>query len=454
MTKTIHPNYIPDHQPIYTLLTDFFQSYLTDRDLEKTLLYVTDDIYSIGSGNHEIAVNKTELYALIQTEFQTHPEPLLYEIHDFICKQTGTQTWNFFCQVSVVFPVENVYDVCYQTRLSGTVVKIEQKLLISCLHMSEASCHQQNNEFFPLHFMSQTYNNLDNDSQQELREIICQVMPGGIIGGYMEPDFPLYLINDELLSMLDFTYDEFIDITKGLVINMIHEDDRKFVNNEVEKQLSYGKQYEIEYRAYKKDGSYLWVYDIGREIVTPDNRKAIISVLVDISENIKQRHYLTEETLRDPLTDIYNRKGGETLIAEHLFDQIPYTYIMADLDNFKSINDFYGHYFGDEVLKYFSHLLKETFRFSDVVFRMGGDEFGIFLPHCSNQQAISEKLNLIIKKYCNKIAKDYPRSNSSVSFGCVIGKNKISFTELYQITDKILYKTKRSGTGYQIRELS
>ena len=60
----------------------------------------------------------------------------------------------------------------------------------------------------------------------------------------------------------------------------------------------------------QKDGSYLWVHDIGRKVTADDGREAIISVLIDISSDVQNRMKLLEETSRDYLTGVYNRKGG------------------------------------------------------------------------------------------------------------------------------------------------
>ena len=136
-----------------------------------------------------------------------------------------------------------------------------------------------------------------------------------MIGGYIEDGFPLYVVNDTMLEMMGYTYNEFVEETEGLVINSIHEDDAHMVEKHVLDCLKQEKQYAIEYRVKKKDGSSLWVYDIGRKIIAEDGRSAIISVLVDISESVRVKKNLIEESNRDFLTGIYNRKGGEATVT-------------------------------------------------------------------------------------------------------------------------------------------
>src|SRR5699024_2835739 len=98
----------------------------------------------------------------------------------------------------------------------------------------------------------------------KLLDILCVMMPSGIIGSYMEEGFPLYVVNDTLLNMTGYTYDEFVKTTGGLVINSIHEEDAKRVSERIFQ--STGDGYSIKYRIRKKDGNYIWVYDIGRKI--------------------------------------------------------------------------------------------------------------------------------------------------------------------------------------------
>ena len=131
----------------------------------------------------------------------------------------------------------------------------------------------------------------------------------------------------------------------------------------------------------KKDGNFVWVYDLGRVITTQDGRRAVISLIVDISENVRIKNNLFVESVTDPLTGLYNRRGGEMMVAQKLGNGKPYIFLMLDIDRFKEVNDFYGHHEGDNVLKYVAEELKHCFRQDDVIIRLGGDEFVILYIH-------------------------------------------------------------------------
>lgn len=119
-----------------------------------------------------------------------------------------------------------------------------------------------------------------------------------MIGGYLEPGFPLYYVNDFLLSYLGYTYDEFNRAINGMVINCIHPDDRKAVDEQVAKAFSEGSAYEIQYRMKKKNGDYIWVNDIGKKGLSEDGRKVCISVIRDISLEVESREGLERQARR------------------------------------------------------------------------------------------------------------------------------------------------------------
>lgn len=435
-----------NQSPVYQALHHFFECYLIKRDVEQVLPLVSDDIYSIGTGKGEIATDKEQFKKLIEADIAALPFPIFYQIIDYHEVKRTQDYWDCFCQMKSSIYMDNQI-VHYSTRLTASFHYENNHFIATSLHMSEASSHQEENEFFPLRFACHDMNQLTPHTKQELKEIICQIMPGGIIGGYLEEGFPLYVVNDNLLKMLGYSYDEFVSMTNGMIINSIYEDDRESVTQQVYQAFQNGYQYEIEYRVNKKDGSYLWVYDIGRKICTEDQKNAIISVLIDISDSVKLTNHLKEESIKDSLTGVYNRKGGESFIAEKMNQEEDYIFLMVDLDNFKAVNDTYGHYAGDTLLQYLAKLIQSTLRQTDIIFRMGGDEFGIFIPNCHQKDVITDKMNQVIQKYSEKINENYFKSHSSVSFGGIMSHYSMSFTDLYKKSDEVLYDIKHTKKG-------
>ena len=438
---------------LYTAVDGFFQSYLAERNIEKTLSLVTEDVYSLGTGELECAVNKDEFERLLRAEIEEMPGPITYRLMDYREKPCGEACMQCICNVETVVDDQEGAPVCYRTRFTGTFEKVEGRWLASALHMSEASRLQEETEFYPLHFISQQAWKMEQQAQREIVDIMCRIMPGGIIGGYIEEGFPLYVVNDTLLNMLGYTYEEFVEETGGMVGNSFHSDDAGRVTREVMERLREGKEYSIEYRVKKKDGGCLWVYDVGRKIITEDGREAIISVLMDVSRDVQNRMRLFRESSRDFLTEVYNRRGGEMMTGERMKTSMPYVFLMMDLDNFKSVNDRYGHDSGDRLLAFTASLLRQAFRQSDVVIRVGGDEFAVLAYPCTDADAIQRKGEQIIQRYEQEAGERYPLSRTSISIGGIYGHEGRSFQELYRLADDVLYETKEKKGYCRIRRI-
>lgn len=433
----------------YNTIVEFFTYYLNERDINKVLSIVSDDIYSIGTGAGEIAIGKKEFSKLIAQEIESLPMSIKYEIKDYHEKSKVDGCFDCFCNMKLIVQMPDGNEVHYITRFTGCVCNENGKMLIQSAHMSDASTYQEEGEFFPLKFASEKIKSLDKEAKHELWEIFCQMLPGGIIGGYIEEGFPLYIINDNMLEMAGYSsYDEFFKDIDGLIINSINEDDRQMVINVIDDSFSKSNQYEVQYRMKTKDGGYIWVYDIGRKTVAQDGRDAIISMIVDVSDQVRTTQCLIDENTKDNLTGIYNRKGAESRIAEALrTSSEKYVFMMVDLDNFKMLNDIYGHAEGDKALQFIASKLNDSFRKTDTVCRIGGDEFAVFIGDCSNISPIERKIENVINEYAKMIRENYPQSHSSVSFGGIYTSGVKTFTELYKKADSVLYGIKKTHKG-------
>ena len=166
-----------------------------------------------------------------------------------------------------------------------------------------------------------------------------------------------------------------------------------------------------------------------------------------LDELESQQKRLMEMALVDQLTNLYNRRSlieiAPKLQSEAKRHNYPLSLIMIDIDNFKFINDHYGHMAGDEVLVQFASLLKDNSREGDFASRFGGEEFLIILPHCDKADALSraEHLRKLI------MALKPINLDITASFGVTAmdGKETTSFDDLIRRADTALYQAKSSG---------
>ena len=144
----------------------------------------------------------------------------------------------------------------------------------------------------------------------------------------------------------------------------------------------------------------------------------------------------------DELTGAYNRAGYELLLTSV---DLNWTYMLLfDIDNFKGINDTYGHETGDRVLTKLVQVLRSGFRSDDYICRIGGDEFIVFMVHSNNlqQRLIARKIEAINKDLADT---DDGLPPISVSVGIVHGSEVSDLEELFEKTDAAMYHSKQNG---------
>ena len=430
--------------PIYKSLEHFFDVYLTQRDIKKTLELVTDDILYVGTGLNETALNKNELEKLLIEEMKIMPYPVIFTTANYYENLCCDNVWNCFFDMTVDVKITDIKNIRFSTRFTGTVKRIDGKYLLSSKHMSEPSANQEENEFFPISFFSTNGEKMGKDFQQSLLETLIKNIPGGIMGVFNEKGFPTYIINDSMLKMLDYTYDQFIEKTNGMIEFLLHPDDLESAHKTMKSCIIDNLESETEYRIRKSNGEYIWIHEIARKITTEDGRDVALCVIVNISDKVLIQECLTEETMRDSLTNLYNRKACNKLIADKLIVNDGFVFLMVDIDKFKAVNDIYGHHTGDVVLIYLAEQLKNNFRSSDIIVRLGGDEFIIYIHSICDIDSLMNKMNRINNDYIKKMNEIAPTSNSLLSIGGIYGKGSYNFSDIYQASDSILYNVKKS----------
>lgn len=168
--------------------------------------------------------------------------------------------------------------------------------------------------------------------------------------------------------------------------------DREMMRNKV---LQDGEVTGYEVNLERKDGSTIWFSVNARLLVDEKGRPIGFEGLMrDITDRKALERRLEELSVRDPLTGCYNRRYLQGLHGRLERPTSRWGCLLMDLDDFKSVNDTYGHEEGDRVLQGVAHFIRRHGRAEDVVFRLGGDEFAIFVAAASSEEldAIAERL--------------------------------------------------------------
>lgn len=169
------------------------------------------------------------------------------------------------------------------------------------------------------------------------------------------------------------------------------------------------------------------------------------------SQLLNAREALRDQAMRDSLTGLWNRRSVLDILsreqARAVRQLIPVSIIMLDIDDFKRINDTYGHLAGDEVLREVARRLMSSFRPYDGLGRYGGEEFLMVLPGC-DEKSLPGRTDNMRRAICDQpMNVDGVPVTVTASFGATVFQpnSTVDCEQLIRIADDALYEAKRSG---------
>jgi diguanylate cyclase (GGDEF)-like protein len=188
----------------------------------------------------------------------------------------------------------------------------------------------------------------------------------------------------------------------------------------------------------------------------PFDKDVLIKRVTNTIESARTIENLTEEATLDKLTGFLNKATGTAQISD-LCDTQTGALLLLDLDNFKLVNDLFGHDMGDRILVALATVVRHNVRADDVVSRIGGDEFMVFLPLLTNEDAVSsltERINVQLTYEANSLMGDDHGIPLGISVGAAFTPfHAKDYHSLFQFADTALYKAKLNGKhGYFIYE--
>ncbi|MGN0341622.1 MAG: diguanylate cyclase domain-containing protein, partial [Roseburia sp.] len=178
----------------------------------------------------------------------------------------------------------------------------------------------------------------------------------------------------------------------------------------------------------------------------------------DATEHHESMERVREIAIKDPLTQLFNRVHYQEVIEQHLNQNHKGAFMMIDMDNFKKVNDKFGHQVGDDILKVFANVLKRYAQQNVISCRMGGDEFSVFIPGETDEEHIGGIIRNIMDDYQTELSRSGYEKYMGLSVGAVIfgldDSKKQSFATMYNAADQVLYQVKESGKNrYEIEVL-
>src|SRR5215210_1919464 len=205
-----------------------------------------------------------------------------------------------------------------------------------------------------------------------------------------------------------------------------------------------------EIRVRHADGSWRWFEAVAADLLDDPDVRGVAIYLHDVTGGRKLRNQLAHRAFHDPLTGLPNRALFEDRIKHALAraerHRGPVTVLFVDLDDFKAVNDRFGHEVGDKLLGAVGRRLEETLRPGDTVARLGGDEFAVLIEDGGETRAATRTMGRLARALRRPIAVEGRTMFVTASVGGASGESGTDGVEdLIRKADAAMYRAKRAG---------
>lgn len=292
-------------------------------------------------------------------------------------------------------------------------------------------------------------------TQTEFLQQLMQLMPGGFFCYDAENKQEFAFISDSTPQMFGYTMEQFQSKFNNCFPEMIYIEDRDRVQKEIADQIQKGNSDYCVYRVEMADGSLKWVYDRG-QLIEDEHGKKWFSVMVLDADEIttaeqqrKEQDRILLEKLRNQtewsmVTGILNYPVAVTYIEKAIKKYKGGTLFFLDIDNFNSINTLKGHPYADQLLKEIAISARKLIHPEEILSRLEGDKFIIFLPGNYQQKTAERRAAEIIEDMRDLMSHDI--DNGGCSIGISISNNPdTTFDEMLLQAGKMLNEAKATG---------
>lgn len=262
--------------------------------------------------------------------------------------------------------------------------------------------------------------------------------------------------SDEVFRILGYEPGEIVASMENF-LNAVHPADRERFTKPIGEQVASGSDNKIEHRIIRPDGSERIIQQISELVIDPITNKPtkLIGTAQDVTERKHAEQKLAYLAQLDKLTGLPNRhmfydRLTQTLAqAQRTGGRIACMFI--DLDNFKNVNDTYGHGMGDKLLIQVAERLRQCLRSGDIVGRIGGDEFAVLLAHVARTDDAGAVAQKMVSALATRYKLDEHEANISASIGiAVYPGDGGDADEVLRNADTAMYRAKEQGrNNYQ-----
>lgn len=289
---------------------------------------------------------------------------------------------------------------------------------------------------------------LEMETEQQRNNKIVEMSQGIIFDWDMQED--ILHCSPKFEKRFGYSLDG-IRMTEDLTVaGHFHPDDLPDIRQTAKRILAGDATEGVDARIFASDGRYYWsrirmaaTFDAAG---TPTH---ILGIIYDINDLKYAAISMKKKAELDGLTKLMNKASAQNAIQEYLAERSGKALaamLVMDLDNFKLVNDRFGHLYGDAVLSQIGSTLRSLFRTHDIIGRIGGDEFMILMKDVPNQELVEERCQLLVDTFREQLHRLMPNVPVSVSVGAaMVPAHGTGYAELFRHADEALYTAKRLG---------
>ena len=259
-----------------------------------------------------------------------------------------------------------------------------------------------------------------------------------------------------LSRLFGYSAEELTDRFHSSLLELAEPSFQETFQKAVTGQTASGEEVEIVFPVLHKNGNIVWVMNRACVVSAEDGSEHLEGLLVDITRSKnnydieKQKaRALQEQAQRDSLTQLYNAQTTREMAEEYLGQgqKVPgCALLIIDLDDFKQVNDFHGHMFGDKVLVQVAETIKKLFRSQDIVGRIGGEEFLVLMKDIVDKKIVNQRCCQMNQAFHEILRKQLQERPLSCSIGVAFApENGEVYYDLFCHADQALYYAKSLG---------
>ncbi len=293
----------------------------------------------------------------------------------------------------------------------------------------------------------------ENVLEEKVFHKVMRNVPFGLVVTREGRRRKVYYVNRTACQIMGYDKEEYVRRVERGWADFMNINLRELIRDNID-QIRAGEPFEVLSRTKTKNGEYKWL--LSQVVVRLMEGSTCYVSFMDVTNRIEQeqkrlreQEFLREMATRDSFTKLLNRGTMEERIKAALENQKlqqEHAYIALDVDNFKQINDSYGHGMGDMLILTLAKALNEAFGEESDIGRMGGDEFAVFVKNVASRGEVCERARSVMDNLRAQMAAMNLLQEATVSIGIAFAPEAgVCFRELYERADQALYQVKKKN---------